>query len=211
VIRPETLKSEARALVPGDVRGRSWPWDDELTDTELIVLTSAQRGIPIVLGHPGGASTERVELAADFLSSLLVQADKWHLHSDGIEVVGAHITGVLDLQSVELARPFALRECAFAEPISLRNATAEAILLPGCHVPSVDGTQLHVHRDFQLNDGFTSDGEVILVGAQIDGAIDFSGGSFENVRATAINGDRLAVAGDAYLETNGAARFEAQR
>jgi hypothetical protein len=196
-------------LVSDDVIGRESPWDAELTDTELAVLTAAQRGDPIVFHHSSAAARERVELTAAFLSRLLARADEWHLHAHGIEVVGAQITGVLDLQSVQLARPFALRDCTFDKPISLRYATGETIRLPGCHVPSLDSTQLHLHGDFQLNDGFRSAGEVIMADVQIDGALVLSGGSFQNIHAIAIKGDGLAVGGDVYVEMNGTARFEA--
>ncbi len=71
---------------------------------------------------------------------------------------------------------------------------------------ALNADRANVKDDVFLNEGFTAEGEVRLVGAQIGGSLDCSGGTFENppqkdlpASGDALNADRVDVKGGVFL------------
>lgn len=87
-----------------------------------------------------------------------------------VKLRGARITGELDLEAVELVCPLLLADCLFEQPVNLREASAPAIRLPGCHLPGLTADQLRTVGDLNL-DGLVSEGAVTLGGARIGGSL----------------------------------------
>jgi hypothetical protein len=48
------------------------------------------------------------------------------------------------------------------------------VRLPGCRAPGLDGEQLRIQGNLELNKGFTAEGEVRLLGAHIGGQLGWS-------------------------------------
>jgi hypothetical protein len=100
---------------------------------------------------------------------------------------------MLDLEATSLVCPLVLRRCYFEEPISLQEAQASAVRLPGCRVPSLNAEQFQTRGNLELDDGFAANGEVRLLGAHIGGQLSFHGATLTNDDGPALNADGLTV------------------
>ena len=106
-------------------------------------------------------------------------------------LLGALITGLLDLQARILLIPLLLQDCHIAQPVNLSEATAPAIRLPSCHLPALTARQLRTTGDVQLGGdgftvsayGFTVRGEVILEGAHVGGQLNLDRAPLANETA----------------------------
>lgn len=173
----------------------------DLSANESAILAAARKGEPINLGDG--------EVSGAFLRELLAKADELSVHSRGLDLGDAHITGVLDLESVLLSRPLRLRDCVFESPVSFRHTRSETIRLSGCHLPGLDATGLHLQGDLQLDHGFTSEGRVRLRGAHIGGDLYAKGACVTSADGPALSADGMAVEGGVWLNGDASARFEA--
>jgi hypothetical protein len=91
-----------------------------------------------------------------------------------VRLRGARVSGTLDLDAARLECPLLLDRCFLEHPVSLRDARAQAIRLPGCHVPGIAADQLRTEGSVELNDGFTATAMISLTGARIGGRLDLS-------------------------------------
>jgi len=110
-----------------------------------------------------------------------------------VRLKGARLVGVLDLEAAVLTCPLTLENCHFDEPINLKEAQAAVIRLPGCHVPGIDGDQLHVRGNLELDWVATTMAGVQLLGAHIGGAVGFSGANLTNPSGYALNAANVTV------------------
>jgi hypothetical protein len=179
---------------------------NELTDPERAVWEAVETGKLVDL-RPGdtgrddpanGAtwSADR-QVRAQLLYELLTGISKPKEFSPrALRLAGAWITGALDLEAVALECPLLLRGCYLDRPITLDEARAPALRLPGCHVVSLHADQLETRGSVELNEGFTAHGEVRLGGAHIGGQLNFAGATLTNPDGAALAADGLTVSAD---------------
>jgi hypothetical protein len=86
-----------------------------------------------------------------------------------------------------------LRDCFFDEPITLTEASASALRLPGCHVPGLIAGQLRTQGNLELNEGFGAEGEITLRGAHVGGRLNLEDATLMNPNGVALNGDGLTI------------------
>ena len=135
-------------------------------------------------------------------AGLLIELLTAQRHLDGrparaVKLIGARITGSLDLEAVSLTCPLLLQDCYIDEPVNLDEATAPAIRLLGCHVPGLTATQLRTSGNLSLrHTRFTANSEVNLFGAHIGGTLDLRGVSLSNPGGRALWASRLTVGHD---------------
>src|SRR5271165_527795 len=122
-----------------------------------------------------------------------------HVHPRGILVYGADITGPLDLSFVKMPFPLRFEHCRVQKDINLSRAEVSELDLQGSAVQGITAHGLVVKNDVFLIGGFTANGELGLIGAQIGGDLDCEAGSFVNEGGMAINADRVNVKGDVFL------------
>ena len=139
-------------------------------------------------------------IRAELLAWLCIndQARK-RVHPRGIQVYGADITGPLDLSFVKIPFPLTLWHCRVQKEIDLSRAEVSELDLEGSSVQGITADGLVVKNNLFLRNGFTAKGEVLLIGAQIGGQLDCSGGSFVNEGGKAINADGVDVKGSVFL------------
>jgi hypothetical protein len=130
---------------------------------------------------------------AEVLAELLTQQGQEPRRSRALRLAGARITGTLDLEGAELVCPLLLSGCWFEEPVRLVEAQAVTVRLPGCHLPALDAEELTTRGNLELDEGFTAEGGVNLVGAHIGGILDLSGASLTNAGRLALNADGITV------------------
>jgi hypothetical protein len=110
-----------------------------------------------------------------------------------VRLRGAWVSGALDLDAARLVCPLLLDHCFLEHPVSLRDASAQAIRLPGCHVPGIAADQLRAEGSVELNDGFTAATGISLAGARIGGRLDLSSAVVAGTGGLAVDADGLSV------------------
>jgi hypothetical protein len=189
---------------------------EELTEPERAVWNAIEAGALVKL--PVGAPTtddpatgetwgEERQVRAQLLYELLagVNGPK-DVRPRALNLTGARITGILDLEAVTLVCPLSLRRCSLEHPINLREAHAPAVRLLGCHAPALDAEQFQSQRNLEL-DGFTAD-EIDLLGAHIGGRLFLNGATLTNPRGRAFLADGLTVDRDMFCDEGFTAKGE---
>lgn len=147
----------------------------DLTPVERRVWRAFPTGTPVDLrdgaddpGHGGGWGAGRT-LRAWVLRKLLLSPPV-----DGeiaaLRVVGARITGVLNLQYATIEHPVGLRGCHFEETPVLYGARARQVNLSESHLPGLDAATLRVDGVLRLTDCRVQ-GQVRLGGARLSGVL----------------------------------------
>jgi hypothetical protein len=101
-------------------------------------------------------------IAAEILIELLTAAPGPEGRRRRLDLAGARITGVVDLNAAILTRGLRLTGCTFDNPVELSEADVLAWAMPGCHVPAVNAERMNARGPVELNDGFSCTGEVDL-------------------------------------------------
>jgi hypothetical protein len=194
------------------------PARTKLSDVEAKVWRAVQTGEVVDLrsGDPevdrperGGEWGPHRTVRAEMLSQLLIGGgDAPSPHAKGIRLRGARITGQLDLEAATLRCPLALLDCLIEEVIILDEASALAVRLGGSNLPGLQARQLSTRGDLRFDLGFTTTGEVRLLGAHIGGDVDCTGGTFTNENGPALTADGLSVDQDMACGEGFAARGE---
>src|ERR1700678_353120 len=93
----------------------------------------------------------------------------------GIRLLGARITGRLNLSPINLPFPIVLRNCAIPERVTLAATHIPSLDLGGSHIRELDAPGIDLENDLKLDSGFKADGEVSLFEARIGGSLSTSG------------------------------------
>jgi hypothetical protein len=175
----------------------------ELTDPERKLLDAIATGMPVDLRRgksehddPAHGHTwpRNRRVRAQFLCKLLNDAGEPDApHARVLHLVGARITGTLDLEAARLVCPVILRDCSVEVPVNLQQAQAQLLRLPGCHLPGLNAKQLQTAGDLQLDQGFVANGEVNLRGAHIGGDLVFESAELNNPDGVALRASGLTV------------------
>ncbi len=185
--------------------------DEQLAEQEQRIVAAAGTGKVVDLSVDGaqvgdpadGATwapgrTVRAELLIELLTAERTPETG---RSRAIRLRGARIIGPLDLEGRALVCPLMLQECSIAEPVNLDEATAHTVGLPGCHVPALSATQLHTTSNLELGQGFTTQGEVRLLGAKIGGELSFREAILRNPDGQALSADGMTVEQGMYCDS----------
>jgi hypothetical protein len=181
--------------------------EEKLTGAERKLLAASVEGTLTDLrtGNAGAnnpAAGAKWGVARRIRAKLLVGLLTAQRHADSrparaVKLIGARITGSLDLEAVSLTCPLLLQDCYIDEPVNLDEATAPAIRLHGCHLPCLTASQLHTSGNLSLrHTKFTTDSEVSLLGAHIGGTLDLRGASLSNPSGRALWANGLTVGHD---------------
>jgi hypothetical protein len=122
------------------------------------------------------------------------------VHESGIQLIGAYVTGVLDLYECEVTLPISIVSCWFEEAPKLRRARLRAVSFGGCNMPGLDGAEAVVGGSLYLDQGFSSRGLVQIQYSHIGGTLRCEG-RFQNFRKDgrlfALAAMNARIAGDA--------------
>ncbi|MFD8395941.1 hypothetical protein ACFV2N_43815 [Streptomyces sp. NPDC059680] len=173
------------------------PAADELTAAEQQLVAAATCGQAAdlqgsdALDNPGRGTSwgpERM-IRAELVTQLLTDSDA----RTPLGLLGARITGPLDLEGATLGRWLLLPDCWMDDPVTLAHATAPLIRMTGCHLPGLDAEDLQVDSDLTLDQGFTVSGQVKVARARIGGVLSLDGATLDNPGATALDAARLTA------------------
>ena len=182
-----------------------------LKPAEERLLNAAQDGEPLPLTVDDEGEPRRPDLPEDWNDANTIRADviKWLctvnvakelVSHKGLQVLGAKITGKLDLQFADIPFPLGLFACVFDDDIILQHAKVRALNLNGSRTKAVSANGLKIDGDVYMRYGFKAEGEVSLIGADIDGDLNCRGGSFENKEGHALCVDGVKVKGSVFLD-----------
>ncbi|MGW0338022.1 pentapeptide repeat-containing protein [Streptomyces sp. NPDC003011] len=150
---------------------------DDLTAAELRVWRAFPRGesVDFRTAHDEvpAAGTEwgpERTLRASVLRALLVTAPQEDGEIAALRVVGARITGALDLTHAVVDQPVRLTHCHFTDPADLFGAQLRRLSLRGSVLPALDLGSARIDGVVQLADCRVR-GRVQLSGAHISGAL----------------------------------------
>ena len=181
--------------------------EEKLSGAERKVLAASVKGALTDL-RTGKAEADdpangaKWGVARRIRAELLIELLTAQRHPDGrparaVKLIGARITGSLDLEAVSLTCPLLLQDCYIDEPVNLDEATAPAVRLLGCRLPGLTASQLRTSGNLSLrHTRFTANSEVNLFGAHIGGTLDLRGVSLSNPGGRALWANRLTVGHD---------------
>ena len=135
-------------------------------------------------------------------------------HERGVQLQGAWITGILDLQYAKTDAALRLKRCHFESALVLLGTRLSGLYLDGSAIPGLEADRMVVTSSVFLRNGFTASGEVRLLGAQIGQNLDCNGGTFRNTDkdgnliGNALSADGIVVTGNIYLSKGFAASGE---
>ncbi|MBN8506748.1 MAG: hypothetical protein J0L58_19955 [Burkholderiales bacterium] len=149
------------------------------------------------------APTDDTRVRAGFLRFLLLGGDeRAPVHEHGVRLYGAWVSGTLDLGGCFVPSSVALVQSHFEGLLVVRDARVTGLLaLEGSWLSQglmADGLQ--VSSDLVLRNGVKAKGEVRLLGAQIGGDLECSGGQFDVKEGDALSADRAVVKGSVFLD-----------
>ena len=184
----------------------------ELSQAELKLLRAAPKGEVAWCGpsakdddpanDPAKADEwgpER-EIRADLIRWLCVDRDAASaIDPTGIQIHAASVTGALDLSFVSVPFPLGLSRCRLTDDADLTSTDLPALGLAGCRVLSVTADGANVKGSVFLRNGFSAEGEVRLLGAQIGGDLDCSGGGCRKPGGNSLSADQADVKGSIFL------------
>ncbi len=168
--------------------------DGHVTNCDLL---HDKDGVP---ENADKAGQEQYDVNAKLIRWLCVdpQASKL-VDPRGIQLRAARVVGELDLSFVAVPFSLFLINSRFTENLNVLDAKVPELNLMGTWVPGINGDGVKVANDVFLRNGFRSEGEVRLLGAEIGGDLTASDGSFLNHDREALNADGLKVTGSVYL------------
>ena len=117
-----------------------------------------------------------------------------------IELRGAWIDGELDLTHASIPYALLFSNCHFASSVDMQHAECVALYLGGSHLAQgLNASGLTTKGDVNLCAGFSANGEVRVLGADIGGNLSCVGGKFYNPKGYALSADELTVKGSVFL------------
>ena len=185
---------------------------EELSDCERKLLESAPKGEYAVCGpnqnddapendpSKGDKWPESRQIRAKLIRWLCVNEDARKLiDPKGIAIYGAKVIDPLDLAFISVPFPILIIKSRILSPMSLMNASIEALYLNGTWTGPISASGLTTRGPVFLRDGFHAEGEVNLIGATVGGYLECGGGTFHNPKGDALSADGIKVAGGVFL------------
>lgn len=181
--------------------GRSLSGFGRLSPAEKVLLDCCRRGEAAMISDElpeKETSTNRVRAA--FVRFLALGGDeRAPIHSRGVQLAGAWLTGLLDLQAAALEHLLVLVGCRI-ERIEAIQARIKFLNLSGSRLlEGLVGDGLTCAGNVFLRDGFHATGGVRFLGARIEGELDCSGSRFEVAEGDALSCDSAIISGYMFL------------
>jgi hypothetical protein len=172
-----------------------------LTAAEQQILAEIGSGAFSQIGDgrlPAEGDEGRTVRAA-FLRLLLTEGEGApRLHEKGLELRGAWIAGVLDLEGCRVPHRIALADCRFEEALVVQGASIGSLLLDGSIMPGFRARALVASGSLHLR-AARIEGTVDLLAARLDGEFVLEGGTVTPPGDMAFNAAYIATRGDLIL------------
>lgn len=193
-----------QAILPDRFKGN-------LTNAEKLLLSQAPRGAFADCAPTTNARDTNPQYGPEWDAQRKIDANLivWLcvnpsasklVDSRGITIEHARITGKLDLSFAVVPFPLSVGMCYLEDLWNLSYSRIPLLNLQGCFASqslTLDGAQ--IEGDLFLRYGFTSIGELRLLGTRIDGDLDCTEANLRNPGAMAMVANNAQIAGNALL------------
>jgi hypothetical protein len=174
-----------------------------LSDAERIVWEA------VATGAVANCSRRNLEpIRAEFLQWLLT-AKELPVARHVLRIIGADITGSLDLEAQEVQCPINFERCRFEEKVTVNQARLARLAFDGCAIPAVEARQLQTVGDLSFARSRVK--WIGLPGARIGGQLNMTGTRLKTDRDNALDADGAQVGQDLLcrrgFEAKGEVRF----
>jgi hypothetical protein len=172
------------------------------TRAERLLVRAWTRGeiARIGLQHPPQASPAFVVRSSLLAYLACGRAAAAGVRSHPVQVVGAWVTGRLDLTDLQLPASLWLYRCVFDAALELDGARiAGSLSLRDCRIPGLHADRCDLRGDLVVDAGTTVAGEVRLRGARIGGDINAAGARIGRGEPAAVSAQRPWVADGAQI------------
>ena len=174
----------------------------EPTAAEEKLLENCRAGVPTVLGdgeRPAGPSGARTVRAEVLRYLILGGCDDCRVDESGVHLVGAYVSGALDLRYATAKHRIGLHRCRFENAVQAQQLEAPLVSFQGSFLPGLDLQRANIQGDVFLRSKFHATGKVSLSGAVIGGQLECSNGRFDNASGHALNAQAVRVTGAVFL------------
>lgn len=183
-------------------KGRTLAEFQPLQPAETALLQACAEGNVAVVGQERPAEkTEGNAVRASFIRFLALGGDdEAPVHEQGVQLIGAWIEGVLNLQGAVTASNLLLSRSHFESPPELIDAKiAGSLNLFGSLVPGLRADRLQCKSSLVFSAGFISTGEVRLTSAKIDGILNCNGAKLDVENGDTLSADGAVIKGNVCL------------
>ncbi|MBN8290685.1 hypothetical protein JI664_01790 [Rhodobacter sp. NTK016B] len=172
------------------------------TEPERALIDACKAGSGCWLGDgtlPDRPDPDRTIRAEVLRYLILGGCDACRVHEQGVRMLGAYVSGKLDLSYAKANGPTMLAFFRFQEPIVALQTWFETLNLTDSVLPGLNAQGVRVAGNVFLRGGFTCEGEVSLSGAEIGGQLACEEGTFRNPGGIALSAQRVRVSGSLLL------------
>jgi len=174
----------------------------ELSAAELKLITACREGelATIAESRPNTEQPENRVRAGLVRFLALGGDDNTLVHETGVQLRGACLVGLLNLDHVSITRPIVLADCLI-EQIDARHARLRTLNLQGSKlIKGINGDGLRSEGPIFMRAGFEAGASVRLITAQIGVDLDCSSGRFDGGKGTALLLDGATIFGSFRLD-----------
>ncbi len=200
--------------------GRNITDFDQLTIAEQKLIDCAEKGIDCIIGN-GELPLCKLEeniIRASIIRFLLLGGDsQTPVHEKGVDLEGAWIADVLDLDGCKGLLGLVLSNCAFEEYVRVVDGEIQTICFSNVTINKYNeggisffADRIRIEGDLQISENSCTEGAVHLGGARIGGVLSFIGSSISKSvvgsHDAAVFADGIQVEGDVFF-SNGFKSF----
>ncbi|WP_235155749.1 membrane-associated oxidoreductase [Pseudomonas viridiflava] len=179
-------------------QGRSLTDFKNLYAAEQTLLECCRLGTVAKIGlTKPDAATEANRVRARFLRFLALGGDEsTPVHERGVRLEGAYVEGYLNLNSVSVPLPLALRNCVVENTIILTDANlAHSFAVLSSTIDGLDAGRVRIAGLMALKETVSSS-RINIDGAHVQGQINFSGAHFNGGESWALSAENLVCGGN---------------
>ena len=147
--------------------------------------------------RPERADPDRI-VRAELLRFLMLGNEEYRSHEKGLRLIGAWVTGILDLEGCRIPRDIGLKDCRFDASPVLRSAIIDNLFLDGSSLPGLQADRVEARGCLSLRGALVS-GEIRLSSARTGGSIEADGISLAIPDGVALDAAGLEARGGVLL------------
>ncbi|MEP2027498.1 MAG: hypothetical protein ABJI96_02175 [Paracoccaceae bacterium] len=178
--------------------------DDKLggpLPAEVKLMAACEAGEPCVLGDgslPVEGNATR-EVRADVLRYLIVGGcENFPVADWGVQVIGAYVSGNLDLSFAKANGVTTLFACRFQQDLGMFQASLENLNLSQSHLNGLNAQRAKITGDIFLRD-IVATATIDFSGAEIGGQLDCTGAQFNATEGLALDAQGAKITDDIFL------------
>ena len=182
--------------------GRTLAEFQPLKPAEQKLLEACRQGaVADISKERPAAATNTNTVRAAFLRFLALGGDEQNpLHERGVKLQGAWVEGTFDLYGARVPGNLSLHHCHFSDvPVLLDSHIHGTLSLEGSHVNGLNADRMVCDGSVFLRNGFTANGKIRLLGAQIGGHLACSGALLDGKQGDVLSCDGVVIKGDVFL------------